>query len=75
VLMLETDRLVIRDHVSRDLEALYALLSDGKVMIKLGFTKEREFQGEVRHSGESAVRLEYGLYRAVPGIAKSSAGL
>lgn len=40
-------------------------------MNKLGFRKEREFEGAVHHAGESLLRVEYSLYKAMPGNDKT----
>lgn len=46
-----------------------------KVMVKLGFRKEREFEGAVHHEGESATRVEYSMGREMPGNAQITASL
>jgi len=37
-----------------------------RIMVKLGATKVREYEGDHHHPGESAKRVEYQLLRSVP---------
>lgn len=46
-----------------------------RVMIELGFRKDREFEGALHAAGESAVRVKYSMGRAMPGNDQTVASL